>query len=166
MKANIFINFSHSSHFRKKMQKLRELELSGCVFKRCITATSDYLVALKKPTENFQCNELRRAVINKNFAKFRCNGLITVAIYSIFDHKFIDHFVNVVLQTYTEYRVGSVVFPDRYDEDIDSVCTNGIHYFLTLNSALLYKNGEVNGYDCNGQPVKKLKKFKKNTYTF
>ncbi len=41
------------------------------------------LVILEKPTENFQCNENRKRVVDKNFAKFRCNGLITVAIYII-----------------------------------------------------------------------------------
>ncbi len=132
------------------MEKLRKLELFGCVFKRCTTRKYDYLVALRKPTENFKCNELRTSVIDKNFAKFRCNGLITVAIYDMLCNKFIDHFVH---ETFTPYSVGNLTLPNWYNPDITAICTNGIHYFLTLNAALLYMHGAVEGYNCEGKHI-------------
>ena len=35
----------------------------------------------------------------------------------------------------TEYRVGAIVYPDKYDPDIRVECTNGIHFFLTREEA-------------------------------
>jgi FtsZ-interacting cell division protein ZipA len=40
----------------------------------------------------------------------------------------------------TIYKVGDFVKPDSFDPDLDEVCTNGIHYFLTLKAAIGYKN--------------------------
>ena len=38
----------------------------------------------------------------------------------------------------TEYRVGAIVYPDKYDPDIRVECTNGIHFFLTREEAEEY----------------------------
>ncbi len=141
------------------MQKLIELQLSGCVFKRCKNFTYDYILALKKPKENFKCNELRRGVVNPYFAKFRCNGLIPVAIYDVFNNKLINNFIHTFLGKFTEYRVDSLVSPDSYDKNIDNICTNGIHYFLKLNAAMEYLNNEIKGYDENGKPINDERSF-------
>lgn len=133
------------------MEKLRELELSGCVFKRCSTYEYDYIVALKKPIENFKSNEEREDVVDPKFAKFCCNGLITVLIYDLLKHKFINNFINDNYAQSTEYRVGNLVTPDTYDENIDNIFTHGIHYFLTFNAAFKYLNRGIDGYDCNGK---------------
>jgi len=34
------------------------------------------------------------------------------------------------------YKKNGYVFPDRYDENINNVCSNGIHYYKTLKMAL------------------------------
>ena len=38
----------------------------------------------------------------------------------------------------TEYRVGEIVRPDKYDGDIRIECTNGIHFFMTRKEAEEY----------------------------
>ena len=38
----------------------------------------------------------------------------------------------------TEYKVGQIVYPDKYDPDIRVECTSGIHFFLTPEEAQEY----------------------------
>jgi len=38
----------------------------------------------------------------------------------------------------TQYEVGSIVYPDKYDGDIRIECTNGIHFFQTREEAENY----------------------------
>jgi hypothetical protein len=57
------------------------------------------------------------------------------------------------------YEVGILTKPDKYEEDISKICASGIHYFLSLESALSYndgciqhfrKDGAIDEYDDNG----------------
>ncbi len=126
----------------------------GFVFKKCKGETKEYvsykyLVVLEKPKTNFKSNENRTKVVNKNFAKFRCNGLITVAIYDLYEKKFIQEIYHQVLKHEVSYSVGKFTAPDQYNEDIDIVCTSGIHYFLTLEAALNYRRGRIIQYFAN-----------------
>ncbi len=68
--------------------------LKRCAYSQLKTLCYDCLVVLRKPETNFKSNESRSMIINKNFAKFRCNGLITVAIYDLIFNKFIDSLVH------------------------------------------------------------------------
>lgn len=128
---------------------LKEFENTDYVFKRCAWVYYDCIVILKKPKDNFKSNE-DRDLSNKNFAKYRCNGLITVAIYDLIKKKFIDVLSHRVQTADTllkvTYKVGQLTIPDSYDEDINAICTHGIHYFLNLNCALRYSNGYVREY--------------------
>ncbi len=143
--------------FKKMTENVFEIYKNRAfVFKRCTSNRNDYdcLVILEKPKENFKCNEERSGIVDKNFAKFRCNGLITVGIYDLFHKKFIDkleHTVYIDLFFYTDqvkitYQVGTITIPDDYNEDAQEICTNGIHYFLNLEAALNYKKGRVTYY--------------------
>jgi hypothetical protein len=151
------------------MEALAEYEHKGYVFKRCKNTFESYdcLVIMRKP-KNFKCNELREGVIDKNFAKFRCNGLITVAIYNLKFKKFNSSLYHVLDKRinflYATYEVGILTEPDQYEEDVSKICASGIHYFLSLEAALSYKNGRVKcikdkkiySYDENGNlmPIK------------
>jgi hypothetical protein len=44
-----------------------------------------------------------------------------------------------VPKTITRYEVGSYVKPDWFDNNLNSICSHGIHYFLTLEAALSYR---------------------------
>ncbi len=124
-----------------KMQKLKQFEDDGCVFKKCCYK-KDYccLVVLRRPKSDFKSNESRSGIIDKNFAKFRCNGLITVAIYDLFGKKFINSLVHT-----PNFRAPPILYvvdqlskPDEFEEEIEIVCSSGIHYFLSLEAALNY----------------------------
>ncbi len=130
----------------KHYEALKDYLNKGYVFKKCEakTYTKNYscLVVLKKPVKDFQCNESRKDIVDPNFAKFRCNGLITVAIYDLINTKFIDSITHKCTMYLgfkkILYQVGKLSIPDLYDANIDEVCTNGIHYFITLEAALNY----------------------------
>jgi hypothetical protein len=60
-----------------RLQQACKIYLNGdFVFKRC----SETIIVLQKPKENFQSNEKREDIKDKNYAKFRCNGLLTIDI--------------------------------------------------------------------------------------
>jgi hypothetical protein len=113
------------------------------VFKKCKSEIGhECLVTLKKPSKGFICNESRCSVINKNFAKFRCNGLLVVSIFDLFLK---ENLYSIIHETKvrsskicTEYKVGYVVTPNYFDENIENVCAPGIHYFLTYEAARCY----------------------------
>ncbi len=149
---------------------LKIYEGKGYVFKRCLNnniddGTYDCLIILQKPIEHFKCNESRKSVQNKDFAKFRCNGLLTIAIYDLRHKVFIyslNHVAYYSCQLYKiTYKVNTVTLPHDYDEDVEVICAPGIHYLLTLEAAINYKNGEVSqtferlckNYGENGQII-------------
>ncbi len=131
------------------MEKLKGFEGKGFVFKKC--KNEHCIVILKKPNENFKCNENRKNIGNKNIAKFRCNGLITVAIFNLKTEEFIDY-VNHLTYFYgtriTTYKVNKLTLPDLYDERESEICSHSIHYFLSLETAWTY-----DGYNYDYQPV-------------
>ncbi len=148
------------------------------VFKKCISKETGHacLVIGKKPqyfvydkngkrqSFNFLCNESRQNIGNKNFAKFRCNGLIIVEIYDLVTNKtlpFITH--TCVLSFWSifmpnrlvsiEYIKGEFIQPDEYDLNIEGICRPGLHYFLSREAALNYEYGYSKGYDANGHLI-------------
>jgi hypothetical protein len=114
-------------------------------------------ILLEKPSVGFICNEDRGAVINKDFAKFRCNGLIVILIFDLVDNTCISSINHITPYYYmtTLYEVGKLVKPDFFDSNLNDICTHGIHYFLTLKAATCYNEGiciiDSVRYDANGR---------------
>jgi hypothetical protein len=115
------------------------------VFKKCnsIETGHECIVMLKKPTTGFICNESRESVVNKQRAKFRCNGLFVVTIFDLVLQQTVNSIIHktdilFVRSTFTDYEVGKLVKPDLFNPNLDTICTNGIHYFLTLETAMSY----------------------------
>lgn len=105
-------------------------------YKKVINNSYDWNTAIIKlfiPTVS--CKQLpnpkntltRNGVINKNYAKFRCNGAFVVEGRGISAHR-----------TSFTYAAGQWVFPKDYDVDSDIICSDGIHFFLTPEAAELY----------------------------
>jgi hypothetical protein len=115
---------------------------SNHVFKKCHDNLTghDCIVMLEKPLTGFICNESRKSVINKDMAKFRCNGLIVILIYDVVSQKTVSQILHKPNHWggLTTYKVGEMVRPNRFDDDLDEICTCGIHYFLTLKAAMSY----------------------------
>jgi hypothetical protein len=79
-------------------------------------------------------------------AKFRCNGLIVVAIFDLHEKITIDEIWHettvydgtILFRKATWYKVGTFIEPDGFDSNMDKICTTGIHYFLTPKAAICY----------------------------
>lgn len=106
-------------------------------------------------------NEHRSGVIDKNFAKFRANMMEVVAIININKPDLtIDSVKNVFedmdYQEVLEYKVGHIVKCNKYDENIENICSGGVHYYKSLVPAFYYKRyhskytGSVMAWHDNG----------------
>jgi hypothetical protein len=46
---------------------------------------------------------------------------------------------------------GKLAKPDKYEEDISLICASGIRFFLSIEAALSYEDGNINYYDPDGK---------------
>ena len=69
--------------------------------------------------------------------KCRCDKAKVISITNI---KGDDSLTQIVNDNYvnTTYRVGDMVFPDRFDEDRWNECSHGIHFFINKQDAIDY----------------------------
>ncbi len=105
------------------------------VYKSC---QEEWIVILQK-LDDTKTNEARAGTrINDiKYAKCRANKLVVVLIFNKFDcEKTTQTITNSVYNPGAiEYNVNSIVIPNIYDEYIHTVCTNGIHYYLSIEPA-------------------------------
>jgi hypothetical protein len=140
------VNPVEGSRARSKFDDARVISNANHVFKKCRQwhTGHDCIVMLEKPANDFICNE-SRTVVNRNMAKFRCNGLLVKIIFDLVLNIELLRIVHETIVCYTRhqtiYEVGCIVTPNYFDTNLDAVCTYGIHYFLTLRAAI--------GYDFN-----------------
>lgn len=159
--------------FSKKvtMQKPRTIETirgkysdSKYVFKKCVDVDdSEYegkerkwLVVLEKLSDT-RTTEKRDGVYNPNFAKFRADKLKVIEIINVNN---LNNDKKSITNVYTDnkyegyddviyhkmvYTVNDVVFPDFFDDCIDNVCSNGIHYFKSFDMAFAYEKNSHMG---------------------
>ena len=104
------------------------------VYKIC----SGHIVILKFLSDT-KTNEERKDVINPSHAKFRADRLFVVAIINIHNLQTFDEIRNNNFQLKIIYKINQIVIPDKFDLDIDNVCSSGIHYFRTIDTAYYYR---------------------------
>ena len=126
------------------------------VFKSC---QKEWIVILQK-INNTITNESRTNVIDHIYAKFRGNHFLVVDIINKFDiNKHIDEITNsYYAYDIINYKKGEIVKSNSFDEDLINVCSNGIHYFKSIEPAFYYevgglknKNGIYKEWYDNGQ---------------
>ena len=105
------------------------------VYKFC----SDCIVIMQKLQDTIT-NENRINVRNQLYAKFRANKLFVVKIINIDNMKYIDEIINNYYDIKIIYKCNEIVVPDKFDEDIDKVCSSGIHYFKSIDPAFYYRD--------------------------
>jgi antitoxin component YwqK of YwqJK toxin-antitoxin module len=105
-------------------------------------------------------NEARENIVDKRFAKMRCSMARVIRIYNMNDPSInYDEAFGIHDKTF-RYKVGDVVKPvNEYNKDINSICSSGIHYFLTKIPAYNwdYKpdNGLYEEWHENGQTMQR-----------
>ena len=101
-------------------------------------------------------NEEREDIVDKSFAGMRCSMARVVRIYDMHDPELEYEEAFGIYNKCFKYTVGEVVEPvDEFDEDLNEVCSSGIHYFLREEPAYYWKyepeNGLCEGWYINGQ---------------
>jgi hypothetical protein len=117
------------------------------VYKSC----AEYVVILKRLPDTVT-NENRNNITNKEcklFAKHRGNKFLVEDIFHKFDlaNKAYTISNSNFNKSKLEYKIGKVIISDKFDTNLEEVCSNGIHYFLKLECAFYYslqkiQNGE------------------------
>lgn len=120
----------------------------------------EYIVVLtiNLSDTNTKTNLKRSGVVNPDYAAFRCNKALVVKIYNKTTKEEIkcitSNFDNIF-----KYKKGEEVIEPNYDENINHICSTGIHFFLTEEAANNYnynyiynddKDGEYKIWDSNG----------------
>lgn len=124
----------------------KDNEHSNHVFKSCLRK---YIIVLKKCHDTIT-NEARDSVVDKNMAKFRADILHVLLIIDLEDGSTdTTEIINTYwddkwIQRRTVYTVGLDVEPDSFDQNINRICSNGIHYFNSLERAYYYDRYWVN----------------------
>ena len=85
-----------------------------------------------------QHNENRKDIVDKNFARIRCSEARVLDIYDMYDSR-IKYSEAFGLHDRTfSYRRGEIVKSDHFDLDLEQVCSNGIHYYLSEEPAIFW----------------------------
>lgn len=97
-----------------------------------------WLVIMKK-TKGTKTNEKRKGVFDCKYAKFRANELKVIKIINTRNPKLMKkHVKNTYDGVEIVYEINKITKSDSYDDDIEIVCSNGIHYFKTMITAYYY----------------------------
>lgn len=141
---------SWNETFAKIKNKCKEIEDSedndsdDIVYKKITNVYHSWIIIMKKIpktklSEGTITNEEREGIKDKTRAKFRANKLKVIGIINIEnpsekESKIIGSYNKLC----TIYEIGRNVYPDSFNYNLDIVCTNGIHYFKSLEPALFY----------------------------
>lgn len=113
------------------------------VYKSCC---KEWIVILEK-MEDTMTNEQRSNVSNHLHASFRGNKFRVANII----HKFNLQQIPMIENSYFVankllYKVGEIILSNAYDPDINHISSNGIHYFLTIDTAYYFELDELKTY--------------------
>ncbi len=115
------------------------------------------LVTLQIP-KDARTNIQRKDIKNKKYAKYRCNKATVISIVDQEGNKYKSANTSFYNKKKLTYIVGKKVIEPKYNIDVETVCGEGIHFFLDKEVAILYfiddiKDGEYKSWYDNGQPM-------------
>lgn len=134
-------------------------------FKKIVSAKTNKPIVAKLFVPTAPCPELpkpinnlmRNNVVNKDYAKFRCNGVRVISGEgeSVYTR-------NNILYPQM-YAANKWIYPHEFGEDLDNACAPGIHFFLTRDAAKHflrwgnppYYDGEYKRYNDDGCLIEK-----------
>lgn len=142
------------------------------VYKKCVYENDQWLVVLEK-LEDTMTNEMRDFA-DKRYAKFRANKLKVIDLININNpstkaNQIFSKFLPVcstkpnklirptklgepvkdgvemkIEPIRTCYKIREITHSNKYDRNIDNVCSSGIHYFTTIEPAYFYNMSQTN----------------------
>ena len=130
------IKIDLSNNLDKLKEECKEyLDDSEYVYKIC----SNCIVVMKK-LQDTRTNENRINVANSLYAKFRADKLYVVKIINSNNMELIKEVTNNNYYIKITYKCDEIIVPDIFDENINEVCSSGIHYFKTIDAAFYYRD--------------------------
>ena len=90
----------------------------------------DKLIKLLIPEDAKRCSATAH--------KCRCDKARVLAITSLNEKSSFDSVTNVSYTPNIEYKVGEMVYPDKFDDNRWNECSNGIHFFINKQEAINY----------------------------
>ena len=110
----------------------------------CYKSCGDYVVSMKKLADTI-CNESRKGIVDPLHAKFRADKLLVISIQHKFSGKIIDRIQNTSYHKQIWYVVSEVVSVLDYCLNLEEVCAQGIHYYLSKDPAFYWGNRQLHG---------------------
>ena len=89
-----------------------------------------YLIKLEIPEDARRCSAATR--------RCRCDKAKVLEITHLSTNEPIEGVVNQAYNHETTYKVGEMVYPDKFDDDRWNECSNGIHFFINKQDAIDY----------------------------
>ena len=94
--------------------------------------------------DNSVTNEKRDGIIDKIYAKFRCNKAKVISIINVKTQEKMEMDRSIYPSVFV-YTLGEIR-KTYFDENLDTVCTRGIHYFKTFEAALSWFYRQNNNF--------------------
>src|SRR5271154_5990956 len=107
-------------------------------------SAGNYIIELEIP-EDALTNLDRQSVVDKSHAKFRCDKAFVTKIQNK-DNS--NDLVNSIQSDYDKnfiYEMGKLIVDSNYDKNIDAICTDGIHFYLSEEAAFFHNNSVIDG---------------------
>lgn len=82
--------------------------------------------------------ESANVLTNPLYGQYRSSKMTTELVINVKKMTIVDSIRNYYYGIFTDYNTGQYVYPDSFDADLKNQNSNGIHYFLTLEQALMY----------------------------
>jgi hypothetical protein len=95
-----------------------------------------HLIILKRCPDTVT-NESRRNVFDPKRAKFRGSKFDVIEIIDLGDMTTKQSVQSSYKHSF-KYTAGEIVEPDKFNNDMDIVCTNGIHFFIDIETAFFH----------------------------
>ena len=131
------------------------------VFKRC----GNYLIYLQKLPDITITNENRESLKNvskeqKLHAKYRANKLLILKIEHLWEKEkdeiliTIDKIKNTIFpEKRLTYKVGEIIEELEFDENLEKICSQGIHYYLDKDTAKFCMNSPITKGNFSGEAI-------------
>jgi antitoxin component YwqK of YwqJK toxin-antitoxin module len=132
------------------------------IYKKVIDDNKNHFIVTLSRTYQTRNNEKRSNVVNPWYAKYRANMLYVEDIRKLdpITYRECDEFIKQCLNK-TKYGnvlyvLNSTVISSEFDDNIENICSAGIHYFKSKICAIMYNreivyDGEYKEWSNNGQ---------------
>ncbi len=99
-----------------------------------------FLVTLEIPLENNANNMNRSSIVDRQFAKMRCQKAKVLKIENMYSGESLPDDFTCYSQYDNSfaYKKDEIVSVSNFDTDIDNVCAAGIHFFLSIEAVHYY----------------------------